>query len=81
MVRRSAPGDKFTSVTAGPTIPDSLVFHMSAMQSLTGVSLSNSQAASVVKAIQSTLARFGARTIAFDVLASAAPVVLVARNL
>ncbi|MDI1491470.1 MAG: hypothetical protein OHK93_002679 [Ramalina farinacea] len=80
MIGRSAPGDKFTSVTVGPKIPDTLVFQMSAMQSLTGVSLSNFQAANVVKAIQSILGRFGARTIAFDVLASAAPVALVARG-
>lgn len=80
IIGRSAPGDKFTSVTAGPNIPDTLVFQMSAMQSLTGVSLSNSRAANVVKAIQSILGRFGARTIAFDVLASAASVVLVGRR-
>ena len=70
MIGRSSPGDKFTSVTAGPNTPDTLIFEMSAMKSLTGV----------VKALQSVMGRFGARTITFDVLASAAPVVMVGRG-
>lgn len=79
-IRRSAPGNRFTSVTAGSNTPDPLVFEMSAVPTSIDVALNNSLAAKVLKAMHSTLGRYGPRTLTFVVFGSARPVGVVAKG-